>query len=79
MIEFVAAVSGNAALERDKLIAEQGISFSAKQKDFICYQVGEWYLRTKDVLVNEDGTTNIGCLKELLKIMICGNSANDDN
>jgi hypothetical protein len=79
MIEFVAAVSRNASLERDKLIKEQGISFSAKQKDFICYQVGEWYLRTKDILVNEDGTTNIGCLKELLKIMLCGDYENDDN
>jgi len=49
-------------------------SFSPDQIDFICYQIGEWYLNWKERIVVdlEAGTHRLGYAKELLKEMICG-------
>lgn len=50
-------------------------SFSGPQVNFICEQIGEWYLEWKDKLVdNELGliTHRLGFAKEELKSMICG-------
>lgn len=47
-------------------------NFTQEQKNFICYQIGEWYLSVKDRLVNyEDRTHKLGSAKELLKAMVC--------
>jgi len=43
--------------------------FTAKQKDHICYQVGEWYIAMKPLLEEQH---NLGFMKEKLKKMICG-------
>lgn len=43
--------------------------FTSKQMDYICYQIGEWYLAMKPLL---EGTHNLGHMKERLKLMICG-------
>lgn len=49
-------------------------SFTPEQKDFICWQIGEWYLVWKDriVLDLDKGTHKLGYAKEMLKQMICG-------
>jgi hypothetical protein len=44
-------------------------SFSYEQQDFICAQIGWWYLMMKPLL---EGTHNLGHMKEVLKGMICG-------
>lgn len=44
-------------------------TFTSKQIDHICYQIGEWYLAMKPLL---EGQHNLGFMKEKLKIMICG-------
>jgi hypothetical protein len=44
-------------------------SFTREQIDFICYQIGDWYLMMKELL---EGQHNLGHMKEKLKIMICG-------
>lgn len=43
--------------------------FTSKQRDHICYQIGDWYLMMKPLF---EGTHNLGYMKEKLKIMICG-------
>ncbi|MFA6080727.1 MAG: hypothetical protein WC753_04620 [Candidatus Gracilibacteria bacterium] len=46
--------------------------FTQEQKDWICYQIGEWYLIVKDNLVNyQNKTHRLGQAKELLKGMVC--------
>ena len=46
--------------------------FTQEQKDWICWQIGEWYIYWKDRLINyEDKTHKLGHAKELLKIAIC--------
>ncbi len=55
--------------------------FTYLQVDHICFQIGEWYLKWKDNLIekvftnNETGeirvTHNLGRAKEDLKMMIC--------
>ena len=48
-------------------------SFTESQINFICYQIGDWYLNWKDSIANHDHkTNNLGYAKEHLKIMICG-------
>ncbi len=44
-------------------------SFTPEQKDFISWQIGDWYLHIKPLL---EGQHNLGHKKELLKSMICG-------
>lgn len=46
--------------------------FTQEQKDYICYQIGEWYIKWKDRLINfDDRTHRLGYAKEILKVMIC--------
>jgi uncharacterized protein YhaN len=46
--------------------------FNPEQMDWICYQIGEWYLEWKNKLVNyDDRTHRLGYAKEQLKEMIC--------
>lgn len=57
--------------ERTKRMQE---SFSYQQRDFICYQIGDWYLEWQDKMW-VDGKPNqhwLGTAKEQLKAMICG-------
>jgi len=46
-------------------------NFTQQQKDWICYQIGDWYLMMKPLL---EGQHNLGYMKEKLKLMVC-----DDN
>ena len=42
--------------------------FTKQQVDFICYQIGEWYLEWKNQLVDYDNKQHrLGYAKELLK------------
>lgn len=43
-------------------------NFTQDQKDFICYQIGDWYMMMKPLL---EGQHNLGYMKEKLKIMVC--------
>jgi hypothetical protein len=49
-------------------------SFTQEQINFICYQIGDWYIEWKDRLVIDlkEGTHRLGYAKEALKTMICG-------
>jgi hypothetical protein len=49
-------------------------SLTPEQIDFICYQIGDWYIEWKDRLVLDlsQGTHKLGFAKEELKTMICG-------
>ncbi|CAB4151931.1 hypothetical protein UFOVP685_42 [uncultured Caudovirales phage] len=49
-------------------------SFTPEQIDFICYQIGNWYVEWKERLVIDlkKGTHRLGYAKEQLKTMICG-------
>lgn len=57
----------------ERLIKNQE-SFTPEQIDFICYQIGEWYLEWKDRIVVDlkEGTHRLGYAKEQLKTIICG-------
>jgi len=44
-------------------------SFTPDQINYICEQIGDWYLMMKPLL---EGQHNLGHMKEKLKIMICG-------
>lgn len=47
--------------------------FTKQQVDYICYQIGEWYLEWKNQLVDYDNKQHrLGYAKELLKEKICG-------
>lgn len=47
--------------------------FTKQQVDFICYQIGEWYVQWKNQLVDyETRTHRLGQAKEALKERICG-------
>lgn len=47
--------------------------FSQEQIDHICYQIGNWYTKWKDHMVNyDDRTHRLGYAKEQLKELICG-------
>lgn len=47
--------------------------FTKQQVDFICYQIGEWYVQWKNQLVDyETRTHRLGFAKEDLKRIICG-------
>jgi hypothetical protein len=46
--------------------------FTQEQKDWICYQIGDWYLHWKNGIVNyEDKTHRLGYAKEQLKSILC--------
>ncbi len=43
-------------------------NFTQYQKNFICYQIGEWYLMMKPLL---EGQHNLGYMKEKLQLVVC--------
>ena len=45
--------------------------FSDFQRDFICYQIGDWYCMWKN-MITDSQTHRLGYAKEMLKIMITG-------
>jgi hypothetical protein len=48
--------------------------FTQEQVDFICYQIGEWYLEWKHKICDHQHQENsLGYAKEKLKEMICPN------
>jgi hypothetical protein len=49
-------------------------AFTNEQIDWICGQIGHWYLMMKPLL---EGQHNLGHMKERLKIMICGEERNN--
>jgi hypothetical protein len=52
--------------------------FTKQQVDFICYQIGEWYVQWKNQLVDYDNKQHrLGYAKELLKERICGEDYED--
>ena len=53
------------------------IQFTHEQEDFICYQIGDWYLKWKSCIANKDGTHRLGIAKEDLKNMICEKQINE--
>lgn len=57
----------------ERLIKNQS-SFTPEQIDFICYQIGDWYIEWKDriVLDLKEGAHRLGYAKEQLKTIICG-------
>lgn len=56
--------------ERNKKVQE---SFTPEQIDFICYQIGDWYLEWKEKMATGEGKCHrLGVAKEYLKIKICG-------
>jgi len=52
--------------------------FTKQQVEFICYQIGEWYVQWKNQLVDyETKTHRLGFAKETLKERICGEEYED--
>jgi len=52
--------------------------FTKQQVEFICYQIGEWYVEWKNQLIDyENKTHRLGYAKELLKEKICGKEYED--
>jgi hypothetical protein len=52
--------------------------FTKQQVDFICYEIGEWYVQWKNQLVDyETRTHRLGFAKEELKARICGEEYED--
>ena len=52
--------------------------FTKQQVDFICYQIGEWYVQWKNQLVDYETITHrLGYAKEDLKTIICGEDYED--
>ena len=48
-------------------------SFTPHQIDFICYTIGDWYMKWKDNMATGEGKCHrLGIAKEQLKTMICG-------
>lgn len=45
--------------------------FTEEQIDFICYQIGEWYLEWKDCITETGVQHQLGYAKEKLKEKIC--------
>lgn len=50
-------------------------NFTNEQIDWICYQIGDWYMSMKPLL---EGQHNLGHMKERLKLMICGDKRNEN-
>lgn len=60
--------------ERYRVMQSMQKSFTPEQVDFICYQIGEWYIEWKECIITdlEKGAHRLGYAKEQLKEMICG-------
>ncbi len=61
-------------LPRYERLVKNQESFTPEQIDFICYQIGDWYIEWKDRIVVDlkEGTHRLGYAKEQLKSIICG-------
>lgn len=72
-IEILETSSPDYKTRYDRLVKNQE-SFTPEQIDFICYQIGDWYLEWKDRIVVDlkEGTHRLGYAKEQLKTIICG-------
>lgn len=46
-------------------------NFTREQEDWICYQIGAWYLQWKDKIVAGACFHNLGIAKEDLKMILC--------
>jgi hypothetical protein len=46
--------------------------FTNRQRDHICYQIGDWYIHWKNNLTDPYVPHRLGFAKEQLKTMICG-------
>lgn len=46
--------------------------FTIKQRDQICYQIGDWYFKWKSQLTDPYVPHRLGVAKEQLKTIICG-------
>lgn len=52
--------------------------FTREQEDWICYQIGEWYLDWRNKIADYDTKThNLGYAKEKLKLRLC--TEDEDN
>lgn len=49
--------------------------FTPEQVNWICYQIGEWYLEWRNALVPDGVNHKLGYAKELLKEKICGDGS----
>lgn len=58
------------ALNEEELKMSKHRPFTQQQVDFICYQIGEWYLEWKGKIANGK-EHHLGRAKEELKMMIC--------
>lgn len=45
--------------------------FTREQEDWICYQIGEWYLEWKNKIVSGECCHKLGIAKEHLKMILC--------
>jgi hypothetical protein len=72
-IEILESSSPDYKYRYDQLIKNQE-SFTPEQINFICYQIGDWYIEWKDRIVVDlkEGTHRLGYAKEQLKSIICG-------
>lgn len=75
-VEIVEKIEKNRPQIKDKYEHELQAhkSFTSEQVDFICEQIGDWYLEWKEKMW-VDGKPNghwLGVAKEQLKTMICG-------
>lgn len=72
-IDVFDVISKDYKVRYERLIKNQS-SFTPEQIDFICYQIGDWYMEWKDRLVIDlkEGTHRLGYAKEQLKTIICG-------
>lgn len=72
-IEILEKTDPNYKIRYERLIKNQE-SFTPEQIDFICYQIGDWYLEWKDRIIVDlkEGTHRLGYAKEQLKTIICG-------
>lgn len=72
-VEILEQTDPNYKIRYDRLIKNQE-SFTYEQIDFICYQIGDWYLEWKDRIIIDlkNGQHRLGYAKEQLKTIICG-------
>ncbi len=53
--------------------------FTMEQENYICYQIGDWYLKWRNnIAVGEGIGHRLGVAKEDLKVMICGDDTSTE-
>lgn len=48
--------------------------FTQEQKEWICYQIGDWYLEWKEQMTPDRTPHRLGVAKEFLKVKLCGDN-----